>query len=319
MAWIVGVDEAGYGPNLGPFVMSAVSCRLPDALAGADLWQVLKQAVRRQGEADDGRLLVEDSKVVYAGPRGLLGLEAGALALLAGAPPPASLGQLLDHLCPAAGADLGGECWYAGTTPLPLEAPAEHLGAMAERLARAGADAGLAWGCVRSVVVCPARFNAVLDRWGSKAVVLGLVLGELLRAGHDPDAGTEPVSFFIDKHGGRNNYAATLQEAVPDGMVLAEEEGRERSVYRVVGLRRPVRLTFTPRAEAANLCVALASMVSKYVRELLMREFNAFWLRHVPGLRPTAGYPGDAARFFASIREAARGLGIPEAALWRRK
>jgi len=65
--------------------------------------------------------------------------------------------------------------------------------------------------------------------------------------------------------------------------------------------------------------VALASMVSKYVRELLMREFNAFWQQHVPGLKPTAGYPGDAARFFAAIRPAAVQLGIPEDVLWRRR
>ena len=31
MPWIVGLDEAGYGPNLGPFVMSLVAFRVPDA------------------------------------------------------------------------------------------------------------------------------------------------------------------------------------------------------------------------------------------------------------------------------------------------
>ena len=36
-------------------------------------------------------------------------------------------------------------------------------------------------------------------------------------------------------------------------------------------------------------------------------------------LRPTAVYPGDAWRFFDAIRPAAERLGIPEAALWRRK
>ena len=30
MPWVVGIDEAGYGPNLGPLVQSAVALRLPD-------------------------------------------------------------------------------------------------------------------------------------------------------------------------------------------------------------------------------------------------------------------------------------------------
>ncbi len=82
---------------------------------------------------------------------------------------------------------------------------------------------------------------------------------------------------------------------------------------------RPVRITFMPRADQASFPVALASMVSKYLREALMREFNAFWQRHVPGLKPTAGYPLDAARFFAEIRAALEGLGLSERQVWRRK
>jgi hypothetical protein len=92
-----------------------------------------------------------------------------------------------------------------------------------------------------------------------------------------------------------------------------------RSAYDVVGLGRDVCLTFQPRAEAACFCVALASMASKYLRELLMLEFNAFWQSHVPGLKATAGYPTDAARFFEEIRPAARKLGIDDACLWRQK
>src|SRR5262249_30245536 len=61
MAWIIGIDEAGYGPNLGPFVMTAVACRVPEALSEADLWHILRAAVRRHPSTDDGRLLVEDS------------------------------------------------------------------------------------------------------------------------------------------------------------------------------------------------------------------------------------------------------------------
>ena len=82
MAWIVGVDEAGYGPNLGPFVMTSVACRVDDALADACLWSALRPAVRRAADADDGRLAVDDSKAVYSTTRGLAALERGVLAAL---------------------------------------------------------------------------------------------------------------------------------------------------------------------------------------------------------------------------------------------
>jgi ribonuclease HII len=78
-----------------------------------------------------------------------------------------------------------------------------------------------------------------------------------------------------------------------------------------------VRVTFRPRADADHFAVALASMLSKYVRERLMAEFNRFWLERVPGLKPTAGYPADAARFWQAIRPAAAQLGLPDAAVWR--
>ena len=84
-------------------------------------------------------------------------------------------------------------------------------------------------------------------------------------------------------------------------------------------LDRPLRITFMPRADHASFLVALASMVSKYVRELLMREFNAFWQRHLPELKPTAGYPGDAARFFEAIQPVLQRLSISEERIWRRK
>jgi hypothetical protein len=48
-----------------------------------------------------------------------------------------------------------------------------------------------------------------------------------------------------------------------------------------------------------------------------MGEFNRFWLEHVPGLKPTAGYPTDAARFFEAIRPRIAELGLSEATIWR--
>jgi hypothetical protein len=65
------------------------------------------------------------------------------------------------------------------------------------------------------------------------------------------------------------------------------------------------------------MSVALASMLSKYLRETLMRRFNAFWRRYLPEVAPTAGYYGDGQRFLQDIELKRRELGITDELLIR--
>ena len=318
--WIIGIDEAGYGPNLGPLVMTSVACRLPED-AGLDLWKRLAPAVRRCADKSDAPLTVDDSKLVYGSAQGLLALEKNVLATVAPWTAEATLplAGYAERMCPESLADLRGEAWYSGATALPVEAQLGELGPLATCFTSACTGAGICWGLVRSVLVCPPRFNGLIDEWGSKGAVLAHGMTQLMRTNVRTLAGAEPLHFFIDKHGGRNSYAAMLQHALPDGMVVALEEGAGRSSYRLLGGTPEVSVTFQPRADSEHFCVALASMASKYLRELLMLEFNRFWQGHVPGLKPTAGYPGDAARYLAGIRPALEKLGLSEAAVWRKK
>jgi ribonuclease HII len=323
MAWIVGVDEAGYGPNLGPFVMTSVACRVPDSRRDADLWQLLRPAICRNQDRDNNRLLLDDSKLVYTA-RGLAGLERGVLTTLAGRNGGGrrrvlpALADLIGWLCPDDGDELRREVWYRGVQALPIHLVSDDAEAAARfETACLAADVGC-WQ-VRGVVVCPARFNALLDEAGTKGHVLAHALTHLLRWQRANLPGENAVAIFIDKHGGRNTYAAMLQHALPDGLVVPVQESLACSSYRVHGLERDIRLTFQPRADAAHLCVALASMTSKYLREVLMLEFNRFWREHLPDLKPTAGYPGDAARFLQAIRPTIEKLGLREEGIWRRK
>ena len=236
MSWIIGIDEAGYGPNLGPFVMTAVALRVPDDGAEGDLWQRLAAAVRRESDPDDGRLLMADSKVVYSPARGLRQLET---AVLAACRPPEANGNLLlaDFLhghFPSSAAALRRECWYRGNTPLPVAAEPAQAAESRERFVEACRDAGVACGLVRGVVVCPEEFNALAGRSARRGPCCSTPWRNWSAACWRLD-GDEPLTFFIDKHGGRNTYAAMLQDAVPEGMVLAHQETAASSVYSVAG------------------------------------------------------------------------------------
>jgi ribonuclease HII len=110
-----------------------------------------------------------------------------------------------------------------------------------------------------------------------------------------------------------------VQDAFPAGWVIAQQESADASRYRVELLDRPVQVVFRPRADAESVAVALASMLSKYLREVCMSQFNRFWARQVPGIQPTAGYPVDARRFLSQIQQAMAPLGLHVDAVWRKK
>lgn len=313
MPWVVGIDEAGYGPNLGPLVQAAVALHLPDDDPAG--WETLKGCVRRCHEPDDGRLLIDDSKKVYT-RGGLEALERNLWPVTA--PDPCTLGELLwgGHEPPDWGRELGGEGWFDPNGALPLEP--DHAARWADYVPVRAALGGR-WYVHPRLVPAP-RFNRICDEDGSKGAVLARGLVELATGAFVAlPADGRPVLFACDKQGGRNFYAAMVQQAFPDGWVVAEKEGAAESRYRVDGLDRPVSVTFRPRADGDSVAVALASMVCKYLREVCMRQFNRFWQKYVPGLEPTAGYPVDAKRFYAAIQPAMARLGLTADQVWRKR
>ena len=317
MPWIIGLDEAGYGPNLGPLVQAAVAVRVPDEVGC--LWRCLAGGVRRACDPDDGRVLIDDSKLVHVGPHAFARLERGVLAAL-GRLEAQPLGQLLGRTaCADTLADIAGEPWFTGDEPHPVAVDLAELAVAVNGLAPARQAAGVAFHAARCVATPAPRFNALLDRWETKSAVLEQGVIALVRASLAALDGDEPVTFVIDKQGGRNYYAPLIQTALPDCWVMPRRESADVSEYTLLGLGREVGLVFRPRADSESLPVALASMLAKYLREVFMRQFNRYWLGHVPGLKPTAGYPGDAARFYEAIRPVMARLGIPESAVWRRK
>lgn len=313
MGVFIGMDEAGYGPNLGPLVITTTAWEVPGRPQDFDWWTELADAVTNVPERGDTRLHVADSKAVYSPSKGLASLERSVLALLGSQnAPPDGFRQLWASLVPSDAFDMDAEPWFAERdTPLPLHPDAVDGGG--EVLSRALEKSGVKLLAIRSEIVLVRRFNELVRASGSKGVTLSSLSARLLRSVWEPGS-PEPTLVVADKHGGRNRYDDVLAEILDGEMVLRLDEGRELSRYRIGA----TEVRFQTKAEAW-FPVAFASMVSKYVRELSMSLFNSYWREHVPDVKPTKGYPSDAKRFRADVDEARKRLGIEDEVFWRER
>ena len=315
MPFQIGIDEAGYGPNLGPLVISATVWRIDGDCRRVDLYQALRRVISRQ--LDNNLVAIADSKVLYKPGSGLAALERAVLPALAlQRSLPANWRQIWDDL----GADQDGQRdqlpWYAQyDAPLPVDIDVSELHRIYEQLASGLAARGTELVTIQSRAVLPDRFNRLIREYGTKSGALSRTTLQLLADVMAPLQGEE-ISVVCDKHGARNRYQSLLQEQFPDYLVEVRGEARKQSLYQWGPAGRRVEVCFRAGGEAF-LPAALASMVSKYLRELAMRAFNDYWCGRVVGLRPTAGYPVDARRFKQQITACQHELGIDDRVLWR--
>lgn len=324
MPVLIGTDEAGYGPNLGPLVITAVTWMLPDEAEPADLPTLLADVISNKADRQHRTLQIADSKQVYQAGKSLQNLELGVLAFLRSMNiQPADLSALGKFLSPSefqagylalCGAD------SVDDVRLPVTDCQPVFDDIASRLSEALKRTGVECTKIESRIMFAEEFNQLVDAAGSKGVVLSEATLKLVRSAVDAARGgphamrAESGWVVCDKHGGRNRYDGLISDAFDDELVFRIHESRQSSRYRASNLE------FCFRTKAEELMpVALASMVSKYVRELTMGQFNRFWQSQVPGLKATKGYPVDALRFWESIKGEVDALGLAKHTLWRNK
>jgi len=315
MTVIIGTDEAGYGPNLGPLVVAATAWRSDARPEAVD--EPLA-AAGRAASAFAGSPLWGDSKQIYRGSNGLAALERGVVTglLLAGLPLPEhwpALALALGGISPPA--DPGQPDWAAlAALSLPRAADAGACRGSAGRAASILAREGVSLESIACRAIYPKEFNALLDAGLNKSDILSRTTLSLAAELRQRFAG-EPAVIWCDRHGGRKSYAALVSRHFDAPLVQPLEEAPESSVYCLPAA--DATIAFRVGGES-RLPVALASMTAKYVRELAMHAFNTFWSDRVPGLTATAGYPVDAKRWLAAAADAVRAAGIAHDRLWRR-
>ena len=273
----------------------------------------------RAAQGRSARLPVADSKTLYRSGKGLGQLERGLLGALAVLRRrPSSWREAFDALAPDSAADREAIPWYADhQLPLPLDADPAEIEPLGSALRGGLDDAGIRLVGLCSRAVFARQFNRLAGQHDSKGAVLSHLTLDLAARLMSP-LSEEPISIICDKHGGRNRYGRLLAGHFPDRLIEVHGESRPLSTYRFGPQKCRVEVRFQTKAES-HLPVALASMASKYLRELAMRALNGFWCSRVPRLRPTAGYPQDARRFKAKIGPLQAELGIDDRLLWRIK
>ena len=201
----------------------------PSAPIADELYEVLADCVTADPADGSGKLAIADSKRLYQPGGGLASLERGVLAALWLLERRASRWrELWPVLDPHSLAQIDSLPWHDDfDEPLPIATSSIALA----RLLHDGCEAGWrATGRAASDGALSRAFNAAVARCDNKAEVLSLatlrLAGRMLAELPDGAA-----IVLCDKHGGRNRYAALLQEVFPDELVRVRP--RERRAERL--------------------------------------------------------------------------------------
>jgi ribonuclease HII len=341
----LGIDENGLGPVLGPMIVTAVAFRIagprPSSLGS----------------------LVGDSKALVSHADVSLG-EAWTRALLAAVgPAPQTTDEIVARVsiddaatlrapCPSppVAGDAGGAtaplehhpasmCWPPSSEPFVAD------DALVEKCARVirGWTAREREGGrfvrrtpiqflgLRASIYCASRLNAAMSSGRHKFVVdlhemerLALALHETFGSEGAGGERTLPLDAICGKVGGMGYYCDYFGP-LSARLRAIEAESELASAYRFPGLGR---VTFLQDADAADPLVGLASIVGKYLRELLMGRIVR-WLRAAATpetcaapdeLPPASGYRDPNTKRLVAATELVRAhRGVPDRCFLREK
>ncbi len=334
MRLVLGLDEAGYGPNMGPLVIAVSAWAIESDL---DVFRGLAPlAPEFQAAPWSPRshfVPLGDSKKIYQPGKGLSGLSFAIRffeTILDGNSSSKRSCFELEHLALEDIDRVESRPWYDRSYQVsqqPMEDVVFDSACLSARTKLA--KLGVRLLDFRLRLLDEAYFNESVSRLGNKSDVLGQMslnlAWQVLRDSVCLDS-FESIEVYCDRQGGRKRYAALLahtfesshpQSPVP--FIRATKEASDISTYSMDYSGTHVTISFQVEGDSL-FPPAACSMVAKWARESLMERLNRYWQSVVgKSLKPTAGYAVDAARFAKDIEPWVTKLSLEKNLWWRQR
>ncbi len=306
----IGIDENGLGPRLGPLVVTAVVAEASGA-EGSARAEARPRGAMRARLGDSKRLVAfGDTALGEAWARAIAkrmglgepeGPEALVRALSLDTP------EALRSPCPSQHTE---QCWSTSGETFVAE---PKLVAKVERdLAKLEAQ-GVRVRRAACVVTCTRRLNEGISRGLTRFHVDLHAMERLALDARERAAGD--VVATCGKVGGFDRYTPAFGP-MNGRLHGVAEEGRARSEYVFPGFGR---IAFVRDADDKHLLVCMASLVGKWVRDLLMARIVRYHREHDAELPDASGYHDPVtSRFVDASRLARKQRKLPDDCFERR-
>ncbi|XZE35102.1 hypothetical protein SH501x_000587 [Pirellulaceae bacterium SH501] len=349
---VIGVDEAGYGPSMGPLVIAATAWWVPNVLVADQLAESFADCFQPKPSLPRGDFLsIGDSKKILIGKYGWPSLSLAAQWILRESMRQASESASLRMLLQDDWSRLQTVPWYRDLTqgsqlPVHRYLGNQHdsssdsktrdslLATISPKISERLASSGVKLLDTQARCIDEPEFNRLVSLSGNKSTVLSdlslslaksiairaaATAAEFLNTPQSHPARLKCIEMFFDKHGGRNRYQALLMNAFDGVWVECDCEGPRISTYRAKWGDYQIQFSFRVGGDSL-IPSGAASVIAKWVREHSMASLNAYWEQEAKEqIRPTAGYYVDALRFAEEIDSTAIRLGLARDMWWRSK
>jgi ribonuclease HII len=312
----MGVDENGLGARLGPMMVTAVSARVSES--GARFLS-RKLPERLAADLDDSKALVSthNVKLGEAWARAVAERELGKAVK--------SPAELFSALCAQPRAELeelcqGGakaQCFF--TEREEFQAAADEVARIREQLDYL-AERGAQVRAARTISLCTGRLNHLkqqgIHRFTADLHAMERLILHLSEREAAPGSlATETFRAVCGKVGGIGQYGRFFGP-LGGRLFTTLGEGQEESAYLFPKLGQ---ISFLRDADATDPLVMLASLIGKYMRELLMARIAHFYMATDDENRPSGYHDPVTAIFVRQVQPLRKKLQIVDACFERIK